>query len=149
MPTIRGFDFPDDLYYMVEHDMWARRDGDGMATVGITPLGAHISGEFIEFMPKPLHTAVERERALGLLEMSKVIRSIRAPVGGVIVDINERVKAEPGLINREPYGAGWLVRLQPSAWEEDARTLVTGDRIPTAIAAYMSLLTEQFGEGPG
>lgn len=76
-----------------------RLDADGVATTGITSLGAHISGEFIEFMAKPLGASVYRERALGMLEMSKVIRSARAPIAGVITAVNERVKTEPTLVS--------------------------------------------------
>jgi glycine cleavage system H protein len=146
MTTIRGFDFPDELFYLLEHDAWVRLDGDGNATTGITTLGAHISGEFIEFMAKPVGTSVERERALGILEMSKVIRSARSPISGVIAEVNERARTEPKLINADPYGEGWLARLQPSAWEADVRLLITGAGIPSAVEAYMALLSETFGE---
>ncbi len=54
MPVVRGFDFPADLWYLMEQDTWARLDADGLATIGITSLGAHISGDFIEsFIAKP------------------------------------------------------------------------------------------------
>jgi len=148
MATVRVFEFPDELYYLMAHDTWARLDPDGNVTVGITALGAHLSGEFIEFMPKPVGQRVERERALGLLEMSKVIRSVRAPVGGVLLESNERVKREPALINNSPYGEGWLVRLQPTDWERDCRELVTAAAIPQAAQDYMALLAESFGEPP-
>jgi glycine cleavage system H lipoate-binding protein len=148
MANVRGFEFPDALHYLLEHDTWVRRDADGNATIGITSLGAHISGEFIEFLAKPVGTVIERERALGVLEMSKVIRSARSPVSGVIVAVNERVKSEPRLINTDPYGAGWLVHLRPIAWDEDATKLVTGDAIPAAVQAYMGYLSQSLGEVP-
>jgi glycine cleavage system H protein len=148
MTTIRGFDFPDDLFYLMEHDAWVRLDPDGNATTGITPLGAHISGEFIEFMAKPVGTLVDRERALGMLEMSKVIRSARSPISGVIASVNEGVRADPKLINADPCGEGWLARLRPTAWEADAGLLVTGAAIPAAVEDYMALLSETFGEAP-
>jgi len=148
MATIRGFEFPDDLLYLIEQDTWVRLDSDGAATIGMTSLGAHISGEFIEFMAKPVGESIERDRALGMLEMSKVIRSARSPISGVVVASNELVSATAGLINRDPYGEGWLVRLRPTAWENDARLLVTGASIPRAVEAYMALLAETFGENP-
>ena len=52
MANVRGFEFPDHLFYLVEHDAWARLDQDGNVTVGITSLGAHISGEFIDFLAR-------------------------------------------------------------------------------------------------
>jgi glycine cleavage system H protein len=148
MATIRGFNFPDDLYYLIEHDAWVRLDADRLVTVGMTSLGAHISGEFIEFMARPVGEAIERERALGMLEMSKVIRSARAPIGGTITAVNERVRSVPTLINLDPYGEGWLVRMRPSAWERDIGWLVTGAHIPRAVEAYMALLAESFRQDP-
>jgi glycine cleavage system H protein len=148
MANIRGFEFPDALHYLMEHDTWVRLDADGDATVGITSLGAHISGEFIEFMAKPVGTVIARDRALGMLEMSKVIRSARSPIAGVVAATNQRAKTDPKLINSDPYGEGWLVRMRPSAWESDCRLLVTGDAIPASVAAYMALLSETFGEPP-
>jgi len=148
MARVRGFDFPDHLYYLMEHDAWARLDPDGCVTVGITSLGAHISGEFVEFMARSVGELVERTRALGMLEMSKVIRSMRAPVTGTLVETNDRVKQEPGLINTSPYDEGWLVRLRPTTWEHDSSLLVTGVAIPTAVESYMALLAEEFGENP-
>jgi glycine cleavage system H protein len=123
-----------------------RLDPDGNAITGITALGAHISGEFIEFMAKPVGTAVQRERALGMLEMSKVIRSARSPISGVILEINDSVRCQPKLINDDPYEQGWLVRLRPTAWDDDAGLLVTGAAIPGAVEAYMGLLSETFGQ---
>ncbi|HTO59829.1 MAG TPA: glycine cleavage system protein H [Bradyrhizobium sp.] len=148
MATVRGFEFPDPLHYLMEHDTWVRLDADGNATVGITSLGAHISGEFIEFMAKPDGMAIDRDRALGMLEMSKVIRSARSPITGVILEANPKTKSEPLLINRDPYGEGWLVRMRPTAWDSESRLLVTGVGIPAAVEAYMALLSETFGEAP-
>jgi glycine cleavage system H protein len=148
MSVIRGFAFPEELFYLMEHDSWVRLDADGNATVGITSLGAHISGAFIDFMAKPVGERVERERSLGLLEMSKVIRSIRTPAAGVIIASNANVKRDPGLINTHPYDEGWLIRLRPVNWEADCRLLITGSAIPAAVEAYMALLAENFGEEP-
>ncbi len=148
MANIRGFEFPDALHYLMEHDTWARRDADGNVTVGITSLGAHISGDFIDFMAKPVGASIERDRALGMLEMSKVIRSARSPISGLMIDANSNVRTEPRLINSDPYGAGWLVRLQPIAWDSDRQLLVTGAAIPAAVEAYMALLSRTFGETP-
>jgi glycine cleavage system H protein len=148
MANIRGFEFPDELHYLMEHDTWVRRDADGNATVGITALGAHISGDFIDFMAKPAGASIERDRALGMLEMSKVIRSARSPITGLLVEANRRVKTDPMLINADPYGEGWLVRLRPTAWDSDCCLLVTGSAIPAAVEAYMALLSDTFGEAP-
>lgn len=148
MAKICGFEFPDALHYLMEHDTWARRDADGNVTVGITSLGAHISGDFIDFMAKPVGASIERDRALGMLEMSKVIRSARSPISGLMIEANSNVRTEPRLINSDPYGAGWLVRLQPITWDDDRRLLVTADALPAAVEAYMALLSRTLGEPP-
>jgi glycine cleavage system H protein len=142
---VRGFEFPAGLWYLIEQDTWVRRDADGLATMGITSLGAHISGDFIEFIAKPVGTAVERDRSIGALEMSKVIRSARSPVAGTIVEVNAKVRASPGLINGDPYGEGWLARLRPASWDEDVKLLASGDAVAAAVEAYMSTLVEAFG----
>jgi glycine cleavage system H protein len=148
MATVHGFAFPDDRWYLVEHDTWARVDADGDLTIGLTALGAHISGEFIEFMPKPVGSALEQARSLGVLEMSKVIRAARTPASGTVIAVNEQLRATPDLINRDPYGDGWLIRLRPRAWPSESRMLVTGAAIVAAVEAYMVALGETFGEAP-
>ncbi len=150
MTTIRGYDFPDELFYMVEHDIWARPEADGVLTVGLTTLGCRVSGEFIEFMPKPLGTQVERDRALAVLEMSKTIRSARAPAAGEIVAINEDVRRQPQRLNSDPYGDGWLVRLKADDWTRDAALLTAGSAVVEAVERYMDLyLVPAFGADAG
>jgi len=145
MPIVRGFDFPADRWYLLEQDTWVKREADGLATVGITTLGAYISGDFVEFIAKPVGTTIERDRSLGALEMSKVIRSARSPVSGTLVEVNAAVRADPALINADPYGAGWLARVQPVAWDADLALLVAGEAVAPAVEAYMALLAESFG----
>jgi glycine cleavage system H protein len=145
---VRGFEFPEDLHFLVEQDTWARREADGLVTMGLTSLGAHISGDFVEFIARPLGTRIERDRSVGALEMSKVIRSARAPVAGEIVAINGAVRANPALINADPYGAGWLVKLRPEDWARDAASLAHGAAVPGVVERYMALLSETFGEAP-
>ena len=77
---------------------------------------------------------------MGVLEMSKTLRSARAPVSGVLVAANDALAATPGLINRDPYGAGWLARLKPVRWDQEVKLLVTGDAIAAAFEAYMDRL---------
>ena len=151
MAIIRGFEFPDHLFYLIEQDAWTFLEPDGLATVGLTSLGCHISGEFMDFIPKPVGTDIERDRALALLEMSKTIRSVRAPVGGTIVAVNEEVKRQPGLLSGDPYGNGWLVRMKPADWEADIKFLASGQGLAERVVRYMDLyLVPAFGtDKPG
>src|SRR5262249_2885621 len=105
---------------------------------------------FMDFMPKPVGMAIERDRALALLEMSKTIRSVRAPVGGTIVSVNEEVKRQPGLLSGDPYGKGWLVRVKPANWAEDMTHLASGAGLAGKVAQYMELsLVPMFGGDKG
>ncbi len=139
MAIIRGFDFPDHLFYLIEQDTWVSLESDGLATVGVTSLGCHISGDFMDFMPKPVGAEIERDRALALLEMSKTIRSVRSPVSGTVVSVNEEVKRQPGLLNGDPYGNGWLVRLKPVNWDADVTHLASGQDLAKKVERYMEL----------
>jgi glycine cleavage system H protein len=139
LAKVRGFEFPDHLFYLIEQDTWVCMQADGLATAGLTDLGCHISGEFMDFMPKPPGTEVERDRALAMLEMSKTVRSVRAPVSGTIVAINDQVKRRLALLGSDPYGEGWLVRLKPANWEQDIKSLITGTDIASAVERYMDL----------
>jgi glycine cleavage system H lipoate-binding protein len=143
---VRGFEFPDDLHFLVEHDTWARHEPDGLVTVGLTSLGAHISGEFMDFIARPAGTRIERDRSVGALEMSKVIRSARSPVAGEIVAVNAAVRERPALINDDPYGEGWLVKLEAEDWMRDVATLVHGAGVHEAVERYMALLSDTFDE---
>jgi glycine cleavage system H protein len=150
MVRIRGFEFPEHLYYLMEQDTWVSLQPDGLATVGLTALGGHISGDFVDFVPKPIGTEIARDRAVAVLEMSKTVRSARAPVGGTLVAINDKVRREPALLNRDPYGEGWLVRLRPANWAQDAGKLVTGSAIASAVEQYVTQqLIPAFGDDAG
>jgi glycine cleavage system H protein len=139
MANVRGFEFPDELHYLVDQDVWARPEADGNITVGVTSLAAHLAVEFYGYMPKPVGTAVDQNRAFAAVEMSKTIRSARAPVAGTIVAVNVDAVARPALINEDPYGKGWLARFAPADWVRDARTLITGAAIPAAMEHYLAL----------
>ena len=65
-----------------------------------------------------------------------------------VAAVNEKVRTRPGLINTDPYGEGWLVRLRPTEWERDVGSLVTGAAIPAAVETYMALLSETFRQPP-
>jgi len=134
-----GCAFPESLYYHVEHNVWARREDDGQVTVGITSYASAVAGEIMAFVAKRPDTRIEQGRGLGVVELFKVVHSVRTPVSGKIVGVNEQAEARPNLLNRDPYGAGWLIRVEPSDWSRDATQLVTGDAIAEAFRRQMAL----------
>jgi glycine cleavage system H protein len=139
MIVVRGCEFPQDRYYHAEYNVWVQRTDARVVTLGATSYGAALAIEFFAFMPKPLNMELEAGRAVALLELSKTVVSVRTPVAGTVVAINEQAKARPALIGADPYGAGWLVRLASDADLTALGDLVQGDALARAFEAEMAL----------
>lgn len=138
MATVRGCNFPDDLYYNVENNVWARREADGTLTLGMTSYACSLAGEIVSYTPKKVGKEIEQNKSVATVESGKWVGPVKAPVAGEIVEINEAVGARPGSINADPYGAGWLVRLKPANWDGESGALVTGAAAAAAIEAKMN-----------
>ncbi|MEJ5210809.1 MAG: glycine cleavage system protein GcvH [Burkholderiales bacterium] len=137
MSTVRGCPFPDDLYYDVESNVWCRREPDGSVTVGMTAYATALAGPIVAFTPKAVGRRVEQERSVATVESGKWVGPVKAPVSGEIIAVNEALDAQPGLVNEDPYGAGWMVRMQPSEWDEEVGTLLTGEAALNAFEVKM------------
>jgi glycine cleavage system H protein len=144
MMFVRGFEFPDALHYHVEHQVWARVDGDGLATVGITSLGVRLSGEIYMCRPKAVGLAVEQGRSVAVVELAKAIVSVKSPLSGTVVEVNPRLAASPELVHNDPYGEGWLVRLRPSAWDAECALLAHGAAAAAAMEHHAWLNNVEF-----
>lgn len=127
MATVRDCDLPEDLYYDVESNIWARPEADGTVTVGMTSYGCSLAGPLVSFLAKPVGKEVKPGKSCATVESGKWVGPVKAPVGGEIVAVNDAVVDNPGLINEAPYGDGWLLRLKPSNWDGDSALLVRGD----------------------
>ncbi|MFM9972469.1 MAG: glycine cleavage system protein H [Burkholderiales bacterium] len=134
---IRGCDFPEDRHYHPDFNVWLKEEASGVVLLGATSFGVALAVEFVAFLPKALGAEIDAGRAVGLLEISKVMVSVRTPVKGRILGHNEAAVADPSLISNDPYGAGWLLRLEVGAW--DRQGLVTGDAIRAAFEDAMDL----------
>jgi glycine cleavage system H protein len=132
-------DFPSDLLYHVEHQVWARVDAPDLVTVGITALGIRLSGEVYMCRAKPVGTAVEQGRSIGVVELAKSIVSVKAPLSGTVVETNAALAQRPELVHRDPYGEGWIVRLRPAALEAERAALVSGPAVLAAMAGHARL----------
>ena len=140
MAEVRGCHLPEDLYYWVEKHTWARPEPDGTVTVGLTDVAQHLAKTLISAQPREVGRRVARGRSAGTVESGKWVGPVPAPVTGEIVAVNEKVRQDPSLINRDPYGEGWFVRIRPEKWEEEKGELLTGQE---ALQAYARLLEEQ------
>jgi glycine cleavage system H protein len=136
---ILGFDYPEDCFYFLEHDMWCRMLADGRMQVGVTAFGVCLSGDFFMCRPKAPGTAVEQGRTLGVVELSKSIVTVKTPVSGTIVEVNPLLADTPEIIHQDPYGRGWLVAIAPNRWLQDLQQLAHGAGLESAAVARMRL----------
>ncbi|HZV54637.1 MAG TPA: hypothetical protein VFF82_06835 [Rhodocyclaceae bacterium] len=114
---------PADRLYDTRHDMWVQRDGASVV-VGATAFGVFLAGKAIAFTAKPRGAEVACGRGLGTVESSKTVVAVHSPVSLVLDETNEAAEERPQLINDAPYGAGWMVRGRPLAWDGESPDLV-------------------------
>ena len=135
--NVRGCNLPEDLYYLVERHVWARPEADGLVTVGMTDVAQHMAGKIIVVTPKAPGRSLARGKSAGTLESGKWVGAVPSPVSGEIVAVNPDLKADPSLVNRDPYGAGWIIRLRPGDWEGEKQDLSTGAEGVEAYRRFM------------
>jgi len=120
---------PNDRLYDPEYDMWVLPDEDGrMVTLGATAWGIHLAGKIIGFTSKPRGAQVEAGRSLGTVESAKTVIAIHSPLGCVLVAGNEATEGNPDLLNRDPYGDGWMVKARPEDLARDMSRLIDAKR---------------------
>lgn len=105
-------EYPEDLKYHHEHD-WARLDGD-VATFGITWYAQDALGEVVFYDPPEVGATVSKDEAYAEVESVKAVSDVFAPLSGEIVEVNGALSDSPELINSDPYGEGWLVKVRLS-----------------------------------
>lgn len=138
MATVRGCNLPDDLYYNVENNVWARKEADGTITVGMTAYACSLAGEIVSYTPKKVGKEIEQNKSVSTVESGKWVGPVKAPVTGEVTATNEAVSAKPGTINADPYGAGWMVKMKPTNWDGESAALITGAAVSSAFEAKMA-----------
>jgi glycine cleavage system H protein len=116
--------YPDDLRYHPEHD-WVRIDGEE-AVFGITWYAQDALGEVVYYEPPETGSRVEPDSPYGELESVKAVSDVIAPLAGEVVAVNQAVVESPELVNQDPYGEGWLIRVRLDD-PEHAKTLMDAD----------------------
>ncbi|GIK78324.1 MAG: glycine cleavage system protein GcvH [Acidobacteria bacterium] len=102
--------YPEDLRYHPEHD-WARIEGEE-ATLGITWFAQDSLGDVVFFDPPEVGATIAKDEPYTEVESVKAVSDVIAPLSGEIVAVNERAGTNPELINTDPYGEGWMVRIR-------------------------------------
>jgi glycine cleavage system H protein len=104
--------YPGDVRYHEAHD-WARIDGD-VATFGITWYAQDTLGEVVYYQPPEVGSTVSRDTDYGELESTKAVTGLVAPLSGEVLEVNEALQGSERVINDDPYGEGWLIRVRIS-----------------------------------
>ncbi|MHB8059732.1 MAG: glycine cleavage system protein GcvH [Gaiellaceae bacterium] len=125
--------YPADLKYHSEHD-WARIEGTE-AVFGITWKAQDMLGELVFFQPPAVGADFAKDGAYGEIESVKAVSDLVAPLSGKVVQVNEKVQSAPETINDDPYGEGWLIRVE-LADPSEAEGLLD-------VEAYKQLLSEE------
>jgi glycine cleavage system H protein len=124
-------ELPGDLKYTSDHE-WLRQEEDGSVTVGITDHAQSALGDLVYVELPEVNQEVEAGSDMAVVESVKAASDVYAPIGGTVVAVNDALSDDPEAINNDPYGDGWIVRLEPSG---DEGELLSPD-------AYQALLDD-------
>jgi glycine cleavage system H protein len=140
LTVYRGCEFPEGLAYDVERDVWVRRDEDGCVTLGMTDPAQAQCGKFVHVRFKAVGRTLQRGQSAVTIESAKWVGPFPTPLTGEIVATNEAAfKQDILLANRDPYGAGWLVRLKPALLEDEWPDLLPQEQ---AFERYRAKIAE-------
>jgi glycine cleavage system H protein len=112
---------PEDLLYSKEHE-WVRLDGD-TATIGITDYAQGSLGDIVYVELPKVGATIEQFGNVGVVESVKAVSDLFTPISGEVVEINGALDGDPAAVNREPYGAGWLMKVRLSDAGETEKLL--------------------------
>ena len=107
---------PEDLRYTKEHE-WIRVSGNE-ATIGITEFAQKELGDIVYVDINTVGEAIRQNEIFGTVEAVKTVSDLFLPVSGTIVEVNELLNAQPELVNSDPYGKGWMIRMTISDPQE-------------------------------
>jgi glycine cleavage system H protein len=121
-----------DLYYIVDDHSWVRLNDDGSVTVGITDVAENMAGPILHVYPRKKGMR-QKGQSLATIESGKWVGPLKSPVSGEILEANAALDKDPGIVNRSPYGDGWIVRMKPVKLDEERKSFLTGAE---AVEAY-------------
>ncbi|MDH5782333.1 MAG: glycine cleavage system protein GcvH [Candidatus Bathyarchaeota archaeon] len=133
---VLDYDIPDDLYYSREHE-WVRIEGK-TAVIGVTDYAQKSLHEVVYVETPKVDSQIEQFQSIGSVESVKSVSDIFTPVSGKIIETNAELAESPELVNEDPYGEGWIVKVQLANSDEDLKKLLTAEQ----YADYIKSLEE-------
>ena len=126
--------FPADVRYTDQHE-WARLEGD-QVTVGITSYATDQLGDVVFVELPAVGRKVEAGKPFGVVEAVKTVSDLYAPVAGEVVEVNAALADNPALVNQEPFGGGWMIRIRPQRAADFERLLTNAAYAKLVEAAH-------------
>jgi len=112
----RNMNYPDHLRYTKDHE-WIRVEGDE-AVIGITDFAQHELGDIVYVEIETVGKDLNAHEVFGTVEAVKTVSDLYLPVAGTITEVNPALNSNPELVNTDPYGEGWMVRMKPANVQE-------------------------------
>ncbi|MGA8576918.1 MAG: glycine cleavage system protein GcvH [Candidatus Cybelea sp.] len=106
----------EDLLFSKEHE-WVRLEGDS-ATIGVTDYAQNALGDIVYVELPKVGSTIAQFGNVGVIESVKAVSDLFTPISGEVVEVNAALEGDPAAVNREPYGAGWLLKVRPSNPDE-------------------------------
>ncbi len=130
---IQGYNMPEDLYYHVD-DSWIKIESDGTVRVGMDDFYQKQAGD-TTYVDLPFEgDSVSQGETCGKIQSSKWVGKFVSPISGEIIEVNSELENDCRLINKDPYNAGWIIKIKPTNLEEELKTLVHG---PDALKKFI------------
>lgn len=122
----------EDLLFSKEHE-WVRIEGDA-ATIGVTDYAQNALGDIVYVELPKVGSTIAQFANIGVIESVKAVSDLFTPISGEVVAVNAALDGDPAAVNREPYGAGWLLKIKPSKPDETKSLL--------SLAEYEKIATD-------
>lgn len=139
MAEVQGCELPEDLYYDVEKDTWAKPLGNNIVMLGMTDAAQTQAGKILHVTFKKIGSIVQRRGNTATIESGKWVGPVPSPVAGEIVEVNEALLKDPLLLNISPYKEAWVSKVKASDLNE-LKNLLTGKE---AIEKYKEKIIKE------
>ncbi len=140
---IKGYNMPEDLYYH-EEDAWVKLEPDGTVIIGMDDFYQKQAGD-TTYVDLPFEgDTITQGETCGKIQSSKWVGKFVAPISGEIIEVNHELENDCRLINKDPYGAGWIIKVKPSNLDAELKNLAHG---PEAVTKFIEAHLEKVKKG--
>lgn len=133
---IQGYTIPENLLYTREHE-WAEKK-DGTVRIGITDYAAKTLNDVVYVSSTKPPEKVFQFKLMGTVESIKAVSELYSPISGVVVSVNQQLDSHPELVNKSPYGEGWLLDVKASDWNTESKLLLSAKDYSIHLASLLS-----------